>query len=33
MAKEKPRPRRQAPPAGPTNGGRRHGCGGKIKRK
>ena len=35
MAKDKPkpRPRRQTPPAGVTKGGRRYGCGGKIKNK
>lgn len=35
MAKSKPKPRRDtrmAPPAGITKGGRRHGCGGKVKK-
>ena len=33
--KQTPKPRRDtrtAPPAGLTKGGRRHGCGGKIKK-
>ena len=33
MTKSRPRPRRQSPPASVTKGGRRHGCGGKIKHK